>query len=478
MRHARFALLFGCVTGLVAGCANEPPAALSPAANAAALEARSLADPRLRQFIAAELGHGAPADGTPWGLARLTLAALYYHPDLDIARARLAAAGAAVETARQLPNPTLNLAAVLGTGGAALPAGAAPLTIGPVIDFVIETAGKRGYRTARATHLAAAARAEVTEAAWQVRGRVRAALADVWAAHGRLALLRRRLAVQDALVGLLETRLAAGAASAPDVARERIRRARLALSLRDGERALADARARLAAAVAVPAEALDRVALSFDAFDRATALPAPAALGALRRQALTGRSDVKAALARYAAAQSALQLAIAGRYPDVTLGPGYEYDFGVDKYLFGPSLMLPIFNQNEGPIAEAAAARREAAARFTALQAGIIAAIDRAAADYRAAGAALATADSLAGDAGRREEQVRRAFAAGAVDRPALLAAELEAAAARRSQFAASVEEVKARGSLEDALQQPLFGPAAAFPASADAAPAGAEAVR
>ncbi len=463
MRHARLAIA-GCVFALLAACADYQPAPISPAHNAAAIEARSLGDSRLQRFIAAELGQSQPAQ--PWNLARLTLAALYYHPDIDLARARLASARAAVMTARQHPNPRLDLAAVFGTSAAAgaIPSGAAPVTVGPVIDFLIETFDKREYRTAAARYGVEAARQDLAAAAWRVRSRVRDALIDLWVAQGRLSLTRGRLALQSELVGLLENRLAAGAASALDVARERVLRAQLALSLRDVEQARDDARARLAAAIGIPLAALDGVALSFDAIEHPAMPPDAPSAANLRQRALTARSDVAASLAQYEAAQSSLQLAIAKQYPDVTLGPGYEYDFGVNKYLLGPSVALPIFNQNQGPIAEAAAARQQAAARFTALQAGIIGAIDQAAADYAAASVAVATADGLAADARQREARVRQSFAAGQVDRPTLVAAELERAVAELARFDAVVKQRQALGKLEDGLQQPLFEPAASLP--------------
>lgn len=452
-----------CLAILLAGCASYRAAPLSPAENAAAIDARSLDDARLRKFITIEFGDATPSRS--WDLARLTLAALYFHPDLDVARARLASAQAAVLTADQRPNPTLNVAAVLGTSATAgaITAGALPLLVGPTIDFVIETADKREDRTAKAGHLVDAARAALGMAGWQVRGRVRVALIALWAAQRRLALMQGRLTLQQELVGLLESRFAAGAANSLDVARERIRRAQFALAGRDEESALADARARLATAVGIPLTALDGVALSLGTFDRPAPLPPGISVDALRRRALTRRPDVAAALAEYEAAQSGLQLAIAGQYPNVTVGPGYQYDFGVNKYLLGPSLVLPIFNQNQGPIAEAIAARQEAAARFTALQAAIIGAIDRAVADYRAANAALVTAEALVTDARRRKGQAQSSFAAGGIDRPTLIAAEIEQEAAELSRLDAAVKQRQALGSLEDALQHPLFEPAAPF---------------
>lgn len=463
---------------VLAACGEFRPVPLSPAQNGAALEGRSLDGARLRQFIAGALGT-ADADpaAVPWGLAQLTLAALYYHPDLDIARAELGAAEAAVTTAGQRPNPRLDLTAAVGTAAAAgaVPAAALPMTLGPAIDVVVETAGKREYRTEAAQHLAAAARASLAAAAWQVRGGVRGALLDLWAAEERSRLLRRRVALADELVDLLQGRLAAGAASALDLARERIRRGDDALALTGAAQAQADARARLAGAIGVPLGALNRVRLSFAAFERPPLLPSAAALGDLRRRALLGRSDVAAALARYAAAQSRLQLAIAGQYPDVTLSPGYQYDFGVNKYLLSPSLVLPIFNRNEGPIAEAVAARQLAAARFTALQANIIAGVDRAAADCAGAAAAVATGDALVSEAARRVAQTERALRAGGTDRPTLVAAELEAASAELSRFAAVVRQLEALGRLEDAAQYPLFGPPTAVPAPAGRSPRGPE---
>ncbi len=107
-----------------------------------------------------------------WDLTRLTLAALYYHPNLDIARAKLAEARAGVITARQVPNPSLSFEELSYNASVATPS---PWTIAPIINFLIETFGKREYRTAAAHALAEAARGDLATASWQVRGGGRAA---------------------------------------------------------------------------------------------------------------------------------------------------------------------------------------------------------------------------------------------------------------------------------------------------------------
>ena len=447
------------------GCARFHPEPLSPTLNAAALDSRSLADPRLQRFLLASLPSSRAAGGPRWDLDTLTLAALYYHPDLAIARAKLAAARADIITAHQRPNPSFSLGSAFNTAAVAgaLPPGALPLTVGPVVNFLIETFGKRQDRTAQARHLADAARADLATAAWQVRGRVRTALLNLWAAQRRLDLARQQVALRRQLVALLEQRLGAGFATSLDVTLERIALAQATLGIRDVDRQEADARVQLAAAVGVPVRALDGVPLSEGAFDHPSVPGQGLAAGPLRRRALTERTDVQASLAQYAATQSALQLAVAGQYPNVVLGPGYNYDVGFNRFILGPTFDLPILNQNQGQIARAVADRRQAAASFTALQAQIIGAVDAAAAAYRTTTQGLRTADALLAGEQTRQRQARASFAAGESDRPALVTAELEAAVIRSSRFDVLVLQRQALGALEDALQQPLFDPEAAL---------------
>jgi outer membrane protein TolC len=451
---------------LAAGCAKYRPAPLSPGESATALEKRSLDDPRLRRFILASLRHDGSSGGAPrWDLTTLTLAAIYYHPEIDIARARLEGARAAVLTALQHPNPTLDLTAAVDTAAVpgAITPGALPATIGPVIDVIVETFGKHEYRTAEAWRLAEAARWDLATAGRQVRGRVRDALLDLWAARQRILLTRRRLDLRAELTALLERRFAVGEASALDVTRVRIERDRTAMALRASEAAAAAAQVELAAAIGVPDAALRGAKLSFGVFERSNPLSERLDEGALRRRALTGRTDVEAALARYRSAQSALQLSVAGQYPDLTLGPGYQYDAGINKFSLSPAVELPVFNQHQGQIAQAVARRRQAAAEFTALQARIIAAIDAAIAAYDSARRGLATADALLAAAQRRQAQIRKAFRVGQVDRPDFVGAEIETATEGLARLDALDRELQAVGALEDALQQPLFEPTTAL---------------
>jgi outer membrane protein, heavy metal efflux system len=455
-------LAIACIGAALTGCADFHPQPLSPADNATALESRTLADERLQRFLRASLPADSYAVRAPdWGLGKLTLAALYYHPDLPVARAALAGSQAGVVTAHARPNPTLSLTAVFGTAAVsgAFPPDALPLVVGPVVDFLIETAGKREARTAQAQHIVDAAREDLATATWQVRGRVRVAMLNLWASRNRLKLGQEQIRLRQQLVALLEQRFAAGEATALDLARERVALAQATLGHQDELGREAEAQGQLATAIGVPAKALNSVQISVTAFDHVKLPKANLVAGPLRRQALTERSDVKSSLALYEAAQAALRLQIAKQYPDVRLGPGYNYEFGTNRFILSPVVDLPIFNQNQGPIAQAVANRQEAAANFTALQAKIIGAIDAAGVKYGATTQSLRIADRLSTSEQLRQRQARAAFASGATDRPTLITTELEAAVIWASRFDALVQQRQALGALEDALQQPLFDP-------------------
>ena len=322
-----------------------------PAANAVGLDDRTLDDPRLHRFLLASLPADKAAPDPGWNLDTLTLAALYYHPDLAVAGARLAVSRAGVITARERPNPTLNLSAVFGSAavsGAAFPPGVIPVVVGPVVNFLVETFGKREDRTAQAQHVVDAARADLATTAWGLRGRVRTALLNLWAGQRRLKLAQEQVALRRQLVALLQQRLVAGFATALDVTRERIALAQASLGIRDVDRLEADARVQLATAIGVPVRALDGVRLSVSAFDHPDPPAANVATGPLRRRALAERTDVQASLAQYEAAQSALQLQVANQYPNLSLGPGYNYEFGTNRFILNPAIDFPGLQPESG----------------------------------------------------------------------------------------------------------------------------------
>ena len=176
----------------------------------------------------------------------------------------------------------------------------------------------------------------------------------------------------------------------------------------------------------------------------------------IRRAALRGRTDILGALAEYAAAQANLQLEIAKQYPDVHLNPGYQFDLGENKWSLGLSFDLPILNQNQGPIAEAAARREEAAAKFNAVQFKVLAEIERAVEVFRVSEKNSATLRALAETQAKQRAAVESQFNAGALERLDWLNAQFESVNADLLQLDARAKLQAAAAALEDAVQRPL----------------------
>lgn len=428
---------------LLAGCASFTPEPIDPAAQQTAYESRRLDDPEMRQFIERSVGHEiAPWPPKTWDITTLTLAALHFHPDLENAQAATLLAQARILTAGARPNPTLGVTLQNN----------ASTTYGLGLDIPIETAGKRDYRIDQARHLAQAATLREADTIWRVRSRLRASLL---AAYSTEAQLVRQRDLQEEIARLLERRFAAGYASQPDLTQARLTLDQATLALAENRKLWAENLARLASAVGVPMRALDGREVSFDVFEQ---LFQPGLLPSvdLQRQALLTRPDVLAALAEYAASQSALQLEIARQYPDISLGPGFSWNQGATMWSLGLSLVLPLLNRNEGPIAEAKAQRQVAAAAFLSTQAKAIAEVDQARAGYGQAVRKFEIADRLLHEQQKQERAVTAALRAGEADRLTWLSARYETASAELARINALIEAQQSLGLLQDALRRPI----------------------
>jgi cobalt-zinc-cadmium efflux system outer membrane protein len=445
-----------CVLGIVLftwfGCVAFHPQPLSPRQKAWEFESRRLDSLLLKNFVEKNSHLEIPVwPPEVWDFRLLTLAAFYYHPDLDVARARWAVARAGVTTAGEIPNPSV----LLGPEFAAhSQAGVTPWLFGVSFDIPIETAGKRGYRIALAGSLSNSARLDIATTAWRVRTRLREALLDLYMAEEMENLGRHDVAVRERMAKLLDKRFAYGDLSRPVLTQYRIALDQARVSLQQMREQVAQNRARVAEALGVPASALEGIHFSFGFLEK---LYSDHPSSRMRQQALVNRTDILSSLLEYEAAQHTLQLEIAKQYPDVHLGPGYKYDQGENKWSIGFTIALPVFNQNQGPIEAAEALRKEAADRFVALQAQVLGQIDRASAGYAAALETLETADNLFNEQKKHEQLVRLQFNAGEVDRLAVLGAELEVSSVAISKAKAFYHAQQMLGQLEDSLQCPLM---------------------
>ena len=449
MHTRRSLVLFAFGAWLLVGCAARryQPAPIVPIDTASRLESRNLGDPGLRAFLEKSLGHPIAAwPSKTWDLGTLSLAALYFNPTLEGARARAVEAQAAVVTAGARPNPSLSIA----------PGVPSPYLFNLDLAVPIETAGKRGHRVQTARSLEQAARFELMDSAWKVRSGLRAALLNCLLASRSADLLGAEEQIRGEQVKILEQRFAVGEIPRPevDLARLELLKAHFAVSTGEGQRA--EAKAALAASIGIPVAGLedfDFLWPDLDSPPREQSLSLPQ----IQREAVLNRLDVRTSLARYAAAEADLQLEISKQYPDVQIGPGYTYEEKNNFFTIGLSTTLPLFNRNQGPIAEAEARREEAAAAFSEKQAQVIAGSERALALYIAALKELAEADeSLHKLQDAQFQMMQQAVRAGEEDQLALNGVRIESSVVARTRLDALARAQSALGDLEDAVQRPL----------------------
>lgn len=441
------------VVSLLNGCASYHPQPLDPQVAAAAFGARSLSDPGVQDFLTR---YGRPAAHWPkhsWGLSDLTLVALYESPLLAVQRAQLSQARAAIITAGEHPNPSI------GTNTqhhSLTPIGILPWTFGFSLDLPIETAGKRGDRIEQADDLASAARFQVGETAWQIRTAVHQNLLSLYVAVETVKILETEASVRSKLLNLIEQRFAVGYSSTFEVTQAQLAAEKTRIALATARVGVATARATLAQTLGLPIASLESIRFRFAGVDRVPPVLLTSNNG-LVRTALRHRLDLRVALAQYAAAESGLKLQIANQYPNLNLGTGYEWEEGDSRWAFNlPSMTLPIFNQNQGPIAQARANVGEKAAVFDALQDQIIGQIGQAEANYRGALQTLKTAQDIVASQANNQRVIEQRFAVGEIGSNPLLSGRLVSLVADQDRLTALDKAQQAFGVLENELEQPL----------------------
>jgi cobalt-zinc-cadmium efflux system outer membrane protein len=445
--------LFTAVMACGSGCAHYAPEPLSVEKSLHTLESRQLDDPavlgRLREQNVAE-----QAPGPSWGRAQLLVAALNLNPRVAEARAVLSQSLAAQKTAAALQNPTVSLSSEYDLTRAA----ESPWLWGLATSFLADTFFSRGSRIDLAAANTRGARTDFEESLWSVRKELRSALLAFEIDARRVSLLEADVTAREQLLRLADARVQAGESARAEGLQAQLELSRARASLDDARSALADVRGRLAGALGVSSAALADVMPHFEELDLPPAIEA-GRFNHLRERALLSRADLSKAIADYDAREHDLKQQMGAQYLQFSMGPGYTYDHGVRKLTLGASIALPIFNRNQGPIAEALAARDTAGRHAEVVQASLFTEIDAARQTYDAALAALVRARSQRQTGEALVRSNRRALELDAVDRPSVLTAESAANTDRIVELDALDRAQQALGALEDALRTPLSGP-------------------
>lgn len=354
-RRARIGLL-AAGAGLIAGCQTYEARPLAMGAYAESMAARLRETEPLRAFAV----RVAVADPTMPGRFDLSdglspaegeVLALFYQPDLRLARLRAGGALDAFEHAGLWEDP------VFGFDGAEILSPSGPFEFGLTLGLTIPVSGRLGVERDRAGAAYGAELLRVVDEEWTVRARVRSAWGAWYGATERVSLLREVVG-QVEQIGEITDRLA----SVGELTRTEARLLRAELigvrsALNAAEFEESRARRQLLGLMGLRPDAdvvLERVLPSCGVAgvdDPVGRLIAANTALAVRR-------------AEYRTAEQALRLAIREQYPDISIGGGFGSEGNDDRLLLGVSVPIPLFNRNRAGIAEASA--RRGIARATA----------------------------------------------------------------------------------------------------------------
>lgn len=416
-------------------------------------EQKSLSSESFHQYL---LNNGYVTNHFPlqqFGLEELTYGALFFHPDLNVARKQWRRAELAETIAAEKAIPTIN-------GHTAHSNSAngdiSPFALGLSIDIPLETGNKRDFRIESARHLSQAAKLEVGQIAWGLRNQVAQSLNEYQFNKHQIKLLSNEQKTRQDIADLYQKRVSLGAASNVELSTAKLQLQTTTAELNRRQRDQLTALSKLASNLGLPITQVESLNLVEDALEPLLQRT-ETKLSDLQTTALLNRLDIRIALERYAVTEAKLKLEIAKQYPNIVISPGYAYEFGDRIWSLGLSGLLTLLNKNKVAIAEAKQLREVEAAQFEALQTKVISEANIANATVLQSKQSLTNQQALLQQQQHNTERMQRKFASGEIDRLELAFSELENNVAEKSVALATFQLRTAINQLENALQQPLY---------------------
>jgi cobalt-zinc-cadmium efflux system outer membrane protein len=461
----RVAALTACMAFFLIGCnfVEYRPKPIDPLVNTAQFASKDPSSEAFQQYLR---NNGYAQNDLPlnlWGLDELTYCALFFHPSLDLARAQWHAAESTVGVAAQRLLPTVKTKIENNSNPGQ---GNSPYAFGLAIDIALETSNKRNIRIENAQHLSQAAKLEVAQTAWGLRNQVAQSLIEYQFNQQQIQQLSDEQSLRAEIVALYQNRVDLGAGSNVELSTAKLLLQTANTALTAIQQNLVVARSKLASNLGLTPSKIAALPLADSGFSLPSALlaadqlPLDTSASGLQTAALYNRLDLRIALQRYAVAEAKLKLEIANQYPNLTISPGYIYEYGQKLLNMGLSGLLTLLNKNKPSIAEAIALREVEATQVQALQNKIISEANMANALLLQAQLFVKNQNQILSQQQYSTEQMTRRFNAGEIDRLELAFAKLELNNAEKNVGLALYQLQIARTQLENTLQQPLVASA------------------
>lgn len=300
------------------------------------------ADLDLRALDPTPLEAFDPKDGI--SCAEGEVLALFYNPDLRVARAEAGVALATADTAGLWEDP------VFGFDGADIVSPSGPFEFGLMGSLTIPISGRLDLEKDLANAAYNATLLGLIDLEWQTRSDVRRAWARWTAAVATADLVQATIAQLDSIDAIANSLEAAGELNRVERRLLRLELADRFVEATESTIALIDSSTDLLRLLGLPPSAAAMLQPGFPEVNIKVPFDATARL-------LAANTRLATHTARYHAAEESLRLEVRKQYPDLVLGTGYGKEGSDHKILFGVSIPIPILNANRAGIAQATARR-------------------------------------------------------------------------------------------------------------------------
>ncbi|RKZ49786.1 MAG: hypothetical protein DRQ48_02970 [Gammaproteobacteria bacterium] len=389
-----------------------------------------------------------------WSFEEITLAALYFNPQIEAEFAEFSLSEAQALLLLQRENPVIGVPLEHHSDTSD---GVSPWTIGILFDFIFERPAKRRAKQDRAQAEIQAALVGVSESVWDLRSELKLAWIEYTSALKLNDFIKNELKLLDDSHVILQRQHELGESSYFEVSNTRLEMQRLRLESSHHQVVVSDDYHELLVLIGLSPEKM--VSQDFVMSDNET-LPGVADITQLTIQnmALHERYDIKQALFVYQAHEAALRLEIERQYPDITLSPGFIFDQDDKIWALATSWVLPVFHHNEAQINEALAKRHLLQKEFQVLQSNLIHELAKKRHRYMALMDSLHQAEALVKELIDREDIFQKQYDSGYTGKLDLLRNQLETLRAKRAYFEIRVSVNKSLADLDALIQTPLQG--------------------
>lgn len=341
------------------GCATYEAHPLAPHAELARLRDVAVDDLRVEYATNATTGTARfdPSDGLDE--AELATVALTLNADLRAKRAGIGEARALLVTAGLLPNPDLGAFVRPGIGGTS----GTGFGLDALFDLMRpdERDAKRGLAESNVEYV----RAEIEAAELRLVSDVRRGRIRLLSAEQAARLVEQELGLRDETVRLVRRQRELGETTEIALALVELDATTLQRQAREARANVESERAALNALIGVPPTL--EIPLVGDGSTLTFAIVPDPTDDDLDARLIAGRGELRVRASEYASAEQELRLAVARQYPRIGVGPSYEKDIeGSEGLGLVASIEIPIFDRNQGEIAEKSAHRERVRAEYVA----------------------------------------------------------------------------------------------------------------